>query len=634
MTELPPWSQPTLDERRPTRTRPDVDEMWHVGGSARPDPLVNERRRWILLLIPSIMLFGLLTRLGYLQAAQTDAYRDLVDRNQYRQVVLPAPRGVMTDRHGATVVDNAPNYSVTVIPAGLPRSEPEYRATIEQIATLTELDVPTVEERIENKKYSRSDAIPVLERIPYERALTLSIALADIPGTSITAFPTRAYRFGPSFAPIVGYIGPLTEADLQRFPQRLMTDKIGKSGLEYTYDALLSGTPGYVAYERTGQNVFLAPVTRKSPIPGNTLRLSIDAELQNRLQEKIRSMITSTKATGGAAVAIDPRNGDVLALVSEPTYDSNWFTSPEFKTEATEALTNPKRLLLNRAISGQYPSGSIVKPLIGAIALAENIVTPSTTIMSVGGFKVGPNTFPDWKAGGHGATNLAKAISESVNTYFYAIGGGYEKQPGLGVERIVRGLTNFGWGAVTGIELPNEADGFLPTKEWREKRASPWRLGDTYHISIGQGDVVVTPLQAAMSLASIANGGTLYQPRLVLEVTSSDGKVIKSNEPRIVQQQVVPADYVRAVQVGMRQGVLSGSSQSMQDLPVAVAGKTGTAEFGNEGKTHAWYTAYGPYEEPTIAIVVIIEGGGEGHAAALPVAKDALNWYFRRTPSN
>jgi penicillin-binding protein 2 len=245
--------------------------------------------------------------------------------------------------------------------------------------------------------------------------------------------PTRAYTLGPAFAPLLGYIGKITQDELRANPQASYLDETGKAGLEKQYNDTLQGTDGYRDVEHDVFNRATNILRRQDPIPGKTLRLTIDQELQTRLYNSLSQAVSKAHSTGGAAVAVDPRNGEVLAMVSAPTFDNNWFIDDSKKKERQNAVVDSRKLMLNRAIAGQYPSGSIIKPLISAAALAEKIITPSTTILSTGGLKIGPNYFPDWKSGGHGVTNVAKAIAESVNTFYYEIGGGYENQPGLGV---------------------------------------------------------------------------------------------------------------------------------------------------------------------------------------------------------
>jgi penicillin-binding protein 2 len=267
--------------------------------------------------------------------------------------------------------------------------------------------------------------------------------------------------------------------------------------------------------------------------------------------------------------------------------------------------------------------------LLSAAGLEEKLITPRTTVRSTGGITIGRESFPDWQPGGHGVTDLNKALAESVNTYFYVLGGGDQQRAGLGVDRMVDYLGRFGWGQRLGIDLPGEVSGLLPTSEWRRShRLTPWRLGDTYHLAIGQGDLQVTPLQVAAATSVIANGGRLYRPRLVQSLRSADGTLVQNIKPDVINERVVSATNLAAIRTAMHHGVLDGSSRGLQSLPVSAGAKTGTAQYGRDGRTHAWFTAFAPYEHPEVVIAVIIEGGGEGHEAALPIARDILEWYF------
>lgn len=341
-------------------------------------------------------------------------------------------------------------------------------------------------------------------------------------------------------------------------------------------------------------------------------------------------MVAKTRSRGGALVAIDPRNGEILALASAPTFDNNLFTQQKDPAALAALFQDERNPLFFRPTDGQYPSGSTMKPFVASAALSLGVITPTTTVNSTGGIRVGQWFFPDWQSGGHGITNVRKAIAQSVNTFFYMVGGGGDGFQGLGVSRLVPFLARFGFGQASGIDLPGEAIGLLPTPEWKEETKNErWYIGDTYHLAIGQGDVLVTPLQMAVATAAIANGGTVYQPRLVTTVEDAAGRR-SALGPQTKGELVASSQTLAVVREGMRDGVLDGSSRAMQSLPVSSAGKTGTAQFGNGSATHAWFTAFAPYEDPTLAIAVVVESGGEGHAAALPVARDVIAAYFER----
>lgn len=609
----------------------DIEEMPWQGGEAPSESLLTPQYSiWIVRIFLALLAL-LVVRLFILQISQASGYRQRSEANRVRTQVLPAPRGHIIDRNGHIIVDNAPNFSVFVVPADLPKKNPERDEALRQTAAIAGLSVPDLKRALLDPQRRATDPIPVVQHLPAAAALEKMISSQAYPWMTVEATPTRNYVGGAVDATYVGYIGGMTQSDIDRYPERSSLNQIGKTGLEKAFDRYLAGTDGHRDVERDVQSKEQSVLSTTPPQPGKTLRLGIDAGLQRVVHDRLQDEAKKHPLRAAAAVALDPNTGDILAMDSAPAYDNSWFISPDRQADVGNILRDPEKPLLNRVIGGQYPSGSIIKPLIAAAGLNEKVITKHTTVSSVGGFTVGADFFPDWKSGGHGVTNVVKALAESVNTFFYILGGGYQGAPGLGVDRIVRYLQDFGWGEALGIDIPGEKNGFLPTKDWRTaKRASPWMLGDTYHISIGQGEIQVTPLQVAAAYASIANGGTLYRPRLVTDILEPDGRVYSRLQPETIRGVRLSRQAIDTVREGMRAGVLNGSSRSLQSLPVAAAGKTGTAQFGNQGKTHSWYGVFAPYDRPQIVLVVIVEGGGEGNEAALPVAKDILQWYFTR----
>jgi penicillin-binding protein 2 len=371
------------------------------------------------------------------------------------------------------------------------------------------------------------------------------------------------------------------------------------------------------------------------PESGQSLVLWLDAGLQKKAAEALKNSILNTGAKAGAVVALDPKTGGVLALVSYPDFDNNLF-SQGMSSEQWKAInSDPKNPLFNRAISGGgYPTGSTIKPLIGAAALEEGIINPDTRLscpieicIKNPWFPDKEDCFADWKF--HGTSDIRRALAESVNTFFYKIGGGFEGFKGLGPTKIKNWLKAFNWGSKTGIDLPKEGEGILPNLE------DEWRIGDTYHFSIGQGPFSATPIQVAAAYASIANNGNIYRPQVVKEVVDKDKKVIKTMEPVVLKEIPVTKENLQVIREGMRQGVTSpdGSSYVLSSLPVSVAAKTGTAQTGrktsdNKDYLDSWIGAFAPYDDPQIVLVAVVEGVKEGQVAALPIAKSVLEWYF------
>jgi penicillin-binding protein 2 len=286
-------------------------------------------------------------------------------------------------------------------------------------------------------------------------------------------------------------------------------------------------------------------------------------------------------------------------------------------------------------VSGEFPPGSTIKPVMAAAALQEGVINENTSILSAGGLKVGQWVFPDWKGGGHGYTNVRKAIAESVNTFFYYIGGGYESFNGLGIERIAKYFKLFLLGSVTGIDLPNEGNGFLPTPKWKEDtKKEKWYIGDTYHVSIGQGDVTVTPLEVNNYTTFFANRGKIYRPYVVQRIMDENNQTIKETQPEILGEKFISQANIEVVRQGMRQTVTAGSAQSLKTTVVPVAGKTGTAQWSSIHANQAWFTGFAPYDNPQIAITVLVEEGGEGTTAAVPIVHDIVDWYFTNKASS
>jgi penicillin-binding protein 2 len=349
----------------------------------------------------------------------------------------------------------------------------------------------------------------------------------------------------------------------------------------------------------------------ESPVEnGHSLVLSIDNAVQARLEMIVNKYLEKGGFKRASAIVMDPNNGEIIAMISLPSYDNNVFARGISKDEYQALLTNPDRPLYSRAISGEFPSGSTVKPVMVAAGLDSGIITDQTSFLSNGGLRISQWYFPDWKFGGHGQTNARKAIAESVNTYFYYLGGGYQDFQGLGIDRMMNYFKMFGLGNQTGIYLPNEASGFLPSKEWKEEvKNEKWYIGDTYHVAIGQGDLLATPLQVANYTAFFANGGKFYRPHLLKSILTPEGKDLGTNENYLVKEAVIKSADVEVVREGMRQGVTAGSSIRLNTLPVEAAGKTGTAQWSSKKAPHAWFTGFAPYDKPEIVVTILVEEG-------------------------
>jgi penicillin-binding protein 2 len=325
---------------------------------------------------------------------------------------------------------------------------------------------------------------------------------------------------------------------------------------------------------------------------------------------------------------MNPQNGEVVAMVSWPTFNNNDFIGGISKEKYQEYSNNSNAPLFNRVISGSYPSGSIIKLIIAAAGLEEKIITPNTNIYSSGGLQISKWLFKDWKVGGHGYTNLNKAIAWSVNTYFYMVGGGYDAFKGLGVDNLIKYMKKFGLSEKTGIDLPAENDGFLPSEEWKKiTKHEQWYIGDTYNLSIGQGDLLVTPIQAAVWTSAIANGGKKITPHLVSRIIDSQTKQKKELGLNTNSVQIISQENASLVKRAAKECVMNGSCGMLRTLRISSGGKTGTAQWHSTKETHGWFTAFAPYENPQIVVTAIVEEGGEGAYSAMPIVYNFLNWW-------
>lgn len=578
---------------------------------------------WAGLLMGSLFLV-LIGRAAWMQGLNGDVYHALAERNRLRVVPAWPHRGVIRDRNGVVLAENAPRFQVTLVPRDLP-IEPEDRSLdLAEASRLLGLSIKDLEPLAAATGTKMDEPVLVADAVSYDQAMAFAVRLPHLPGFSLDARPKRAYPRTlqvPSVAHLLGYVGKISEEELAtRRPQGYYrVDELGKIGLERRYETELRGTVGSRTYEVDARGRLKGIVHEQAPIDGQDVALTIDLRLQQEAERLLRDQLTRDKLTRGAVVAMDPRNGDVLALVSWPSYDNNAFSGGVSSTIYRALSTDIDQPLFNRAISGVYPSGSTVKIVVSIAALVEKVITPETTILSTGGIRLGQWFFPDWKPGGHGVTTVRSAIAWSVNTFYYLSGGGGEQNiAGLGPDNLARWLQRFGLGRRTGIDLPGESAGFVPTRAWKEEvRKQPWYIGDTYNLSIGQGDLLVTPLQVAAYTAAVANGGQLVQPHLARLA------------PVTISPPLADAETVNIARLGMRDAVTYGSARSLSTLPFTSAAKTGTAQWNKNRNTHAWFTSFAPFEAPEIVVTVLVEEGGEGSRTAAPIAKGILEAWNR-----
>lgn len=619
---------------------------------------------WALALV----LFIIISRSFWLQVIKNDHYRSLAEGNRLRAEVIEPKRGIIYAKDSRPLVRNKANFVLYFRPIDLPRNElvrDELIRTISSILDEGRLPATSVNQEAVNlvsdspSFYKIKEALAtvkigslesyqplfIADNIEYERAMLLAIELPSWPGVFLSNKIRREYLLPDatssfsiltesSLSHILGYTGKINDQELKDLgTDYSLIDYIGKAGLEYSWEKELKGKAGSKNIEVDALGRQKKVINEVPAFDGANLFLSLDLDLQMKAEEVATSYLKNAGLSRASVIIINPTSGEILSLVSLPAYDNNLFAKGISQADYSKFLEDKNQPLFNRSISGEFPSGSTIKPLFAAGALQEGIINENTSFISSGGLSIGEWFFPDWKAGGHGVTNVRKAIAESVNTFFYYIGGGYKDFKGLGLSGLVKYSRLFGLGELTGIDLHGERKGFVPTQAWKEEtKNEPWYIGDTYHFAIGQGDVIVTPLQVAAYTVALANGGTLYQPHLVNSVLDTNTGVIEAVSPKIIRSNFIDPENMKIVREGMRQTVTAGSARSLSILPVAAAGKTGTAQWSTKKSPHAWFIGFAPYENPQIAITVLVEEGVEGSSMAAPIARDILNWYFTIHP--
>jgi len=587
-----------------------------------------------LLIFSFILILILFGKTIQLQVVEGKNLSVLSEKNKFIIHQIQAERGVIYDKNLNQLVFNWPSFDLVCQNTDWEnKNEEEKDKILKEISEITKKNFEELKQKIEEGE----DLI--VENLDHQTLIILETKIGELPGFRIEQNPIRYYPDGRTISHLIGYTGKIKSEELKAAPEfYTISDYIGRDGLEKSYEEILRKNPGKLKIERDAQGHIISKETIQLPESGKSLVLWLDSELQKKIQEELEKEIKIVGAKGGVAVALDPKTGGVLALVSYPSIDNNLFSKRISQEEWKEIEEDPLKPLFNRAIAGTYLTGSTIKPLIASAALEEKIISPEKKINAQGKILVQDQWNPEkiweykyWAV--HGWTDIRKAIAQSVNVYFYTIGGGYGDQKGLGPTKIKEYLEKFGWNQKTGIDLPGEAEGFIPDKEWKKKtfpNDPGWWDGDTYNLSIGQGFLQITPLEVAASFVSIANGGKLLQPQVVKEIIDSKKNPIEEIKPKVIRENFIKPENLQIVREGMRQAVTSGSATGWLDqLRVPAAAKTGTAELGKEFYNN-WVTVFAPYEDPQIVLTIIIENVKGVQTAALPVAKAVLEWYFAR----
>jgi penicillin-binding protein 2 len=592
-------------------------------------PKLRARARRLYLVF-IVAFLGLIIRLIFLQIVEGERYTFLSENNRIRIKRIPGTRGMILDRQGQLLVDSRPSFDLLFIPEDA--EDPEQ--TLRLLAHYLRHDEKEMLEIFEaNKQRPAFEEVVLGKDVDWPTVVAVESHQLDLPGVTLRSRPRRNYSDGAMGAHVLGYLGEIGPTQLKTLKDDgyVLGDEIGQYGLERRWEEVLRGQSGgqQVEVDALGRRVrVLHEVT---DVPGYTVHLTLDRELQQTAFEALQGR-------EGTIVALDVHTGAILAMVSTPAFDPNVFARGIKADEWRALIKDQQRPLSNRATQGQYPPGSTFKIIMSIAGLEEGVVDPDTRISDPGYYVFGNRAFRDWKKEGHGSVDLHRAIVESCDVYFYQLG------PRLGIDRISKWAHAFGLGEKSGVALDDERSGTIPDTEWKRKRfRQPWYPGETVSVAIGQGYVTVTPLQLVNMMATVANGGTLYRPRIVSKVESVNNGAVREYGPEKIRTIDIKPSTLEHVRNALADVVRSpaGTGGAARSNIVQIAGKTGTAQvvemkggyvkseqLAYLNRDHAWFVSYAPVENPQIAVVVMIEHGGHGASAAAPLAKKVIEKYI------
>ncbi len=567
---------------------------------------------YILLAVFLVLLVG---RAFKLQVIDGETFLGKSQGNHVLIVANYAPRGVIYDRNGKVLVRNKPGFRVSVRKVDLPK---DWEKEIKQISTLISANS---NELIQKIKEEDLDSVTLETNLVNEQIISLKAKEQDYPWLSIEMYPKREYLYGESLAPLLGYTGEASEEDVKRtdVTPYIVGDQVGKTGVESEFERELRGANGYQLIKVDSQGKKQGVLFATKPVSGNDITLSIDGDLQKFVYGELQAQIQAKGAEGGSAVVEDPKTGEVLALVSAPSYDNNLFSKPLSNAEYQALINDPRSLLINRPVESSFPPGSTFKLVVAAAGIEVGAINKDTKILDTGFIQLGDVTFNNWlwleKQKTEGELAIVRALARSNDTFFYRLG------QMLGVEQIYKSSLDFGLGQETGIELPSETLGLVPNSEWKAKKyGEVWYPGETLNMAIGQGYLLVSPIQLNGVTTLFANGGKLLKPT-----------ILRGNGQKIVKENFLKSETIKSVQEGMFANTFGDGNVSylFNNFHIKSAGKTGSAEAGGESNSHSWYTAYAPYEDPKISVTVMFERAGHGSEVSAPIVKNIFNYYLK-----
>ncbi len=596
-----------------------------------PEPADFLRKLKIVVALLLIIFSALVMRLWYLQIIKSEILKQKSENNSVRLLKIQPLRGLIKDRNGIVLVDNRPSFDVLY----MPNKGKDHAIVIEKLENMYKSrSMELSDDQPFPKKVRPYLPVKLEKDVSMEKVAIVETNALSLPGVFVDVSPVRLYLVGEMMAPIIGYTGEVSKEELEKPNNEYVSgDVLGKQGVEKYLDQYIRGKRGAELVEVNAYDKEIKNLGRVEPVPGHNVVLTIDADIQKAAWDAFAGK-------PGAAVALDPRDGSVLAMVSSPSFDPNLFNSGIPYGLWDKMQSNPLNPLSNKSISGQYPPGSTYKLIVAAAALEEGIITPEQKIFCKGSFELGNRSYRCWKSKGHGYVDLHKAIVESCDVYFYTVG------KMLGVDKIAKYAKLFGLGEVTGIDLHHEKRGLVPTKEWKlGKTKETWLAGETISISIGQGFNLVTPLQLVNAYSAFANGGTLWRPYLIKRIELTDGSLHKEFLPKKKSYLTLSKKTIDILGSALW-GVVNeegGTGSAARRLNADVCGKTGTSQViglpqGDKARRdkkisafqrdHALFVCFAPLKNPEIAIVVIAENAGHGGSAAAPIARKMLDAYF------
>jgi penicillin-binding protein 2 len=542
-----------------------------------------------------IAISGLTARLFYLQVSRGPQFAELAETNRSVLQSIPSTRGLIYDRMGRPLVMNEASFSVKIRPADLPFDQRP--VVVQRLAALLHMDPTDINAAIDANPGSSFDLVRIAQDVPRATADFIAESHIELPGVEVVVETQRDYTMGTLMSHILGYTGAINSDELKVLKDEgyLPDDMIGKAGVEATYEAQLRGTYGIESVERdaTGRKIQVLETVQESK-PGNSLRLTIDTKEQKLAQKALEWGLKKAGLKRGVFIAENPQTGEILAMVSLPTYDNNDFADGISKAEFKKLVSDPDLPLTNEAIQGQFPPGSTFKLVTGTGGLADRRLSPSTELVTRPYLKLGSTRFWDWNHAGFGRCNIYCGFGHSSDTFFFQVAGM------LGIDRLAYWAHQYGFGVPTGIDLPGEVRGIVPSNDWKiDTYGEEIFPGEVYQAGIGQGYDAVTPLQLINAYSALVNGGKLYQPRIVRDVIGPDGKVAKKFKPHAVRRLKVPAEVLRHMRHAARQVILYWKGFHIFNLPMIVAGKSGTAEFGKKDAKgrlpyHSWFVGFVP----------------------------------------